>query len=373
MLLRAHPASPFPFSKLAQGLPVGSRGVFGWGPLAARETALGGGELPARRICVCRSYGSLTCVHPGVLDDNKVALVAEGAREIVRQELEREKKTAEEFIRSTAWWLTHSSFRAVRAPRHADRLFYLPDHGWAVDFGANSFLVGKAIERCKMVLDRSRDEAAAGQVVSRSDIEARLKQAISGAVANSNGEEYGGCYPIRNGRLKFGAQAISVDDGARFMIDESDLQWDGDVLATPKAAAPVEPETRELKATAFHATFLRKVDELELSVRSAVCLKNDNIVYIGELVQETEAEMLRTPNFGRTMRQRFLFHSPELQRPTLPQGHLTTPRWPETSTETDVRPHLERWSRAALRRTSADGAGPRSWRSASPRAAASAA
>jgi DNA-directed RNA polymerase subunit alpha len=40
-------------------------------------------------------------------------------------------------------------------------------------------------------------------------------------------------------------------------------------------------------------------DELELSVRSANCLKNDNIVYIGDLVQKTEQEMLRTPNFGR--------------------------------------------------------------------------
>jgi len=44
---------------------------------------------------------------------------------------------------------------------------------------------------------------------------------------------------------------------------------------------------------------LRKVEELELSVRSANCLKNDNIVYIGDLVQKSESEMLRTPNFGR--------------------------------------------------------------------------
>ena len=50
---------------------------------------------------------------------------------------------------------------------------------------------------------------------------------------------------------------------------------------------------------AFNPAFLKKVDELELSVRSANCLKNDNIVYIGDLVQKTEAEMLRTPNFGR--------------------------------------------------------------------------
>jgi len=49
----------------------------------------------------------------------------------------------------------------------------------------------------------------------------------------------------------------------------------------------------------FSPYLLKKVDELELSVRSANCLKNDNIVYIGDLVQKTESEMLKTPNFGR--------------------------------------------------------------------------
>jgi DNA-directed RNA polymerase subunit alpha len=49
----------------------------------------------------------------------------------------------------------------------------------------------------------------------------------------------------------------------------------------------------------FNRNLLRKVDELELSVRSANCLKNDNIIYIGDLVQKTESDMLRTPNFGR--------------------------------------------------------------------------
>ena len=58
-----------------------------------------------------------------------------------------------------------------------------------------------------------------------------------------------------------------------------------------REARPLEPE--------FNRNLLRKVDELELSVRSANCLKNDNIVYIGDLIQKTEAEMLRTPNFGR--------------------------------------------------------------------------
>jgi transcriptional regulator with XRE-family HTH domain len=49
----------------------------------------------------------------------------------------------------------------------------------------------------------------------------------------------------------------------------------------------------------FNPAFLNKVDELEFSVRTGNCLKNDNIVYIGDLIQKTEAEMLRTPNFGR--------------------------------------------------------------------------
>lgn len=60
-----------------------------------------------------------------------------------------------------------------------------------------------------------------------------------------------------------------------------------------------EVEKEEVAELAFNPALLKKVDELELSVRSANCLKNDNIVYIGDLIQKTEAEMLRTPNFGR--------------------------------------------------------------------------
>ena len=63
----------------------------------------------------------------------------------------------------------------------------------------------------------------------------------------------------------------------------------------PKA----EPKHIEPDRPKINRNLLRKVDELELSVRSANCLKNDNIIYIGDLVQKTEAEMLRTPNFGR--------------------------------------------------------------------------
>ncbi len=61
----------------------------------------------------------------------------------------------------------------------------------------------------------------------------------------------------------------------------------------------VEQRRVEPDSPRINRHLLRKVDELELSVRSANCLKNDNIIYIGDLVQKTEAEMLRTPNFGR--------------------------------------------------------------------------
>jgi len=58
-------------------------------------------------------------------------------------------------------------------------------------------------------------------------------------------------------------------------------------------------EKEESEELPFNKNLLRKVEELELSVRSANCLKNDNIVYIGDLVQKSESDMLRTPNFGR--------------------------------------------------------------------------
>ena len=66
------------------------------------------------------------------------------------------------------------------------------------------------------------------------------------------------------------------------------------MIGQPAMAAEAPTDTNQL-----NRYLLKKVDELELSVRSANCLKNDNIIYIGDLVQKTEAEMLRTPNFGR--------------------------------------------------------------------------
>lgn len=58
-------------------------------------------------------------------------------------------------------------------------------------------------------------------------------------------------------------------------------------------------EKAQSNELAFSPVLLKKVDDLELSVRSMNCLKGENIVYLGDLVVKTEADMLKTPNFGR--------------------------------------------------------------------------
>ena len=91
--------------------------------------------------------------------------------------------------------------------------------------------------------------------------------------------------------------AVSPEDAvafaARILQDQLQVFINFD---EPKAAATRQDAAPELP---FNRNLLRKVEDLELSVRSANCLKNDNIVYIGDLVQKTENDMLRTPNFGR--------------------------------------------------------------------------
>ena len=90
--------------------------------------------------------------------------------------------------------------------------------------------------------------------------------------------------------------SVTPDDAlayaARILQDQLEIFLN---FEEPKKAE----STPSIPELAFNPALLKKVDELELSVRSANCLKNDNIVYIGDLIQKSEAEMLRTPNFGR--------------------------------------------------------------------------
>jgi DNA-directed RNA polymerase subunit alpha len=77
---------------------------------------------------------------------------------------------------------------------------------------------------------------------------------------------------------------------ARILVDQ--LQLFADIRPTPAAI-----ETP--KAPQVDPILLRPVDDLELTVRSANCLKAENIYYIGDLIQRTETELLKTPNLGR--------------------------------------------------------------------------
>ncbi len=91
--------------------------------------------------------------------------------------------------------------------------------------------------------------------------------------------------------------AISPDDAvafaAKILKEQLNIFINFQELAEPEENS-VDEEQEKLNENLW-----RTVDELELSVRSANCLQNANIKYIGELVQKTEGEMLKTKNFGR--------------------------------------------------------------------------
>ncbi|MCK5897216.1 MAG: DNA-directed RNA polymerase subunit alpha, partial [Cocleimonas sp.] len=61
----------------------------------------------------------------------------------------------------------------------------------------------------------------------------------------------------------------------------------------------IEPEPEEPPEPEIDPILLRPVDDLELTVRSANCLKAEQVYYIGDLVQKTESELLKTPNLGK--------------------------------------------------------------------------
>ena len=117
------------------------------------------------------------------------------------------------------------------------------------------------------------------------------------------------------------APELAVGLAARILQDQLQL-----FIAFEETKEEKNSEVEELK---FDPNLLRKVDELELSVRSQNCLKNDNIVYIGDLVIKTEGEMLKTPNFGR----KSLNEIKEVLSGMSLNFGMTIPEWPPEKIE----------------------------------------
>ena len=93
--------------------------------------------------------------------------------------------------------------------------------------------------------------------------------------------------------MAFALDPLITGVAAKIIKDQLSIFINFEDEIEPEITVAPEPEQP------FNENLLRTVDELELSVRSANCLANANIKYIGDLVQKTESEMLKTKNFGR--------------------------------------------------------------------------
>ena len=86
-------------------------------------------------------------------------------------------------------------------------------------------------------------------------------------------------------------RAVAVRQSARILVEQLSVFAALEGVAEPVHSQRTSPDVDPI--------LLRPVDDLELTVRSANCLKAENIYYIGDLIQRTENELLKTPNLGR--------------------------------------------------------------------------
>jgi len=139
----------------------------------------------------------------------------------LNKEEEIPKELARQFIKNTVYWDHPKAYRYVPAPSHSDRIENNFLHGWSIKFGANYFLVGKAIKRCRRTINNYIEN---NTTISFDKLKDDLSKNIRGAVATGNNDEYSGYYPLEDGYMKFGVQAIDVDEGIEFLIKEVGLK-----------------------------------------------------------------------------------------------------------------------------------------------------
>ena len=114
-----------------------------------------------------------------------------------------------------------------------------------------------------------------------------------------------------------------ADDTELGSMHPASAQWDREAAAYREANLKIEIA---IAGGEVPDVLLMRACDLELSTRPANCLKNDNIVYVGDLVQKTEAEMLRTPNFAR----KSLNEVKDVLAPMGLHFGMHVPGWPKT-------------------------------------------
>jgi hypothetical protein len=125
-------------------------------------------------------------------------------------------------IQQCAYW-DHPKSGWVKAPKHAERIEN-GRYGYEISFGANYFLVGLAINRCVKTLSSLIDSWEENDTgYSMQLLAAKLKLHIRGAIANNDGCEYKGYYPIDGNRIIFGTQAIDVNNFVGIVIATSKI------------------------------------------------------------------------------------------------------------------------------------------------------
>jgi hypothetical protein len=150
---------------------------------------------------------------------------------------------AEEMIQKSAYWYGHPCGYPVRTPKHSKNVndpistmqaleavlgceqkstFIKSD--CQIKFGANIFLISKAIYRCQSTLLEFLDNAEAGNVLTLSKLKYQLKMNVRKSVANHQGQEYEGYYSAFDGNhIIFGTQSISTDDFVNVILSKVNI------------------------------------------------------------------------------------------------------------------------------------------------------
>lgn len=148
-------------------------------------------------------------------------VIAIKARQLIASRIPNEeisRELAQSFIRRSTFWHSHSSGHIVSGGGHARRI-YGNSGDWKVDFGANTFLVGRAMQRCFRTLREYIDAWEANTCQAPSDVVRQLRKNVNGAVAGYNGSELSGYYSLSGNDMMFGTTSIDIKFFVRAVIE----------------------------------------------------------------------------------------------------------------------------------------------------------